>query len=230
MVFESRWTCSGWSKGTLEASLRKPESATKVGPGRRTGPWLKRQEKKSGPAARTHFDPQRLRRWKTLWFGLLLGMLLPAVSCAGRKPALQPIAFSHRQHVAKKISCTFCHSGAVKYRQATIPSVTLCMSCHSVVKTDSPEIRKVKQYLERHEEIPWRPIYQLPKEADVFFNHHRHAVAGVECVTCHGDVGSRDVLTREVNHVMGSCVQCHRTHRGRFQLAALAEDCATCHR
>ena len=166
-----------------------------------------------------------LARWS-----LLLGVLIPAASCAKRDPSTQPIAFSHRQHVAKKIPCTFCHTGAEKYRLATIPSVTLCMSCHSVVKANSPEIQKVKLYLKHQEEIPWHRIYQLPKEADVFFNHHRHAAAGVKCVSCHGDVGSKDALALEVKHVMGFCVQCHREHREQFRPAVLADDCATCHR
>ncbi len=163
-----------------------------------------------------------------LW--LFVGVLIFVASCGRESEVPQPIAFSHRLHVAKKLSCTFCHSGAEKYRLATIPSVTLCMSCHSVVKTDSPEVRKIKFYSQHRQEIPWRRIYRLPDEADVFFNHHRHATAGVKCATCHGSVGSRDRLTREVDHVMGFCVQCHRQHRDQFHPSALADDCATCHR
>jgi predicted CXXCH cytochrome family protein len=166
-----------------------------------------------------------LARWS-----LLVGVLIPAAACAKKDPSPQPISFSHRVHVAKKIPCTFCHTGAEKYRMATIPSVTLCMSCHSVVKTSSPEIQKVKLYLKQGTEIPWRRMYQLPAEADVFFNHHRHAAAGVKCVSCHGDVGSKDALTVEVKHNMGFCVQCHREHRAQFRSAALSDDCATCHR
>ena len=153
-----------------------------------------------------------------------------AISCSRKNDLPQPIAFSHRQHIAKKIHCTFCHSGAEKYLAATIPSVTVCMSCHSVVKTDSLEIRKVKHYLQTHEEIPWHRIYQLPSEADVFFNHHRHSAAGVKCVKCHGDVGSRDVLVQEVKLVMGFCIQCHREHRAQFRPVGMADDCSTCHR
>ncbi len=163
-------------------------------------------------------------------FVLLLSVSLCAASCARASGAEQPIAFSHRKHVAKGISCTFCHWGAEKYASATLPSVTLCMSCHSVVKTDSPEIKKVKQYLDQKMEIPWRRIYRLPGSADLFFNHHRHAFAGVKCVVCHGEVGSRDVLQKEVTLTMGFCVSCHRANRARFYSPALADDCATCHR
>lgn len=161
---------------------------------------------------------------------LLLGYLILMTACAREGPANQPIVFSHRVHVEKKLRCTFCHSGAEKNSQATIPSVTLCMSCHSVVKADSPEIIKVKAYLDRREEIPWRRIYTLPHEADVFFNHHRHAVAKVACATCHGDVGSKDVVHREIELTMGFCVQCHSNNRTKFRDPRLAADCVTCHR
>jgi hypothetical protein len=162
-------------------------------------------------------------------FALLLLTILMA-SCVRESPALQPIPFSHRQHIEKSIRCTFCHSGAEKYSVAGIPSVTLCMSCHSVVKTDSPEITKVKQYLDRKEEIPWRRIYELPEDADVFFSHRRHAASGVKCMVCHGDVAARDTLRPEVNLTMGFCVRCHRATSAKFRTASLADDCATCHR
>ncbi|PYV17240.1 MAG: hypothetical protein DMG07_06340 [Acidobacteria bacterium] len=158
-----------------------------------------------------------------------LAGLLFAQACA-RRDVAQPIAFPHRVHAEKKIRCTFCHAGAERNSQATLPSVTLCMSCHSVVKADAPEIVKVKSYLDSKTEIPWRRIYRLDPEAEVFFNHHRHAAAAVPCATCHGDVASRDVLVREVNLEMGFCVRCHRAAQAKFRDARLASDCATCHR
>ncbi len=168
-------------------------------------------------------------RARIFWCAIA-GPMLFVASCSDGGRIRQPVAFSHKTHIAKKLSCTFCHAGAEKYRLATIPSVTTCMSCHSVVKTDSPEIQKVKFYSRQGREIPWRRIYRLPGTADVFFNHHRHAAAGVKCLVCHGDVGARDELGRDVNHVMGFCVQCHRQHRDQFRPAALADDCSTCHR
>jgi hypothetical protein len=133
-------------------------------------------------------------------------------------------------HVEKKIRCTFCHAGAEKNRQASLPSVTLCMSCHSVVKTDHPEIVKAKQFLDSKTEIPWRRVYGFDPEADVFFNHHRHAAGGVPCATCHGDVAGSSVVRREVELTMGFCVQCHRSERTKFRSPQLADDCTTCHR
>jgi hypothetical protein len=158
-------------------------------------------------------------------------LLLPfASSCKDARSEGQPVVFSHRLHVAKKLACTFCHSGAEKYGLASIPGVEFCMSCHSVVKADSAGVRKVREYLDRKEEIPWRRVYKLPREAGVFFNHRRHAAAAIQCTECHGDVAARDELRPEVRLTMAFCVKCHRANSLKFQPVGLADDCATCHR
>src|SRR4051794_18247179 len=69
----------------------------------------------------------------------------PTASNQGYAPE-QPIPFSHKLHAGdNKIPCLYCHSGAEKSRHATIPSVNVCMNCHSVVKTESPYIQKIKK-------------------------------------------------------------------------------------
>jgi hypothetical protein len=104
------------------------------------------------------------------------------------------------------------------------------MTCHSVVKADHPEVVKARQFLEAKLEIPWRRVYRLDPEADVFFNHHRHAAGDIACAACHGDVARSDVVRREVDLDMGFCLRCHRAQRAKFRSARLADDCATCHR
>jgi cytochrome c553 len=43
----------------------------------------------------------------------------------------QPINYSHELHAGKyKINCLYCHTGADKSKQATIPSASTCMNCH----------------------------------------------------------------------------------------------------
>ena len=158
-----------------------------------------------------------------------LAILLSGQACTSEKPLEQPVVFSHRVHVENKITCTFCHPGAEKIRQAVIPSVTLCMSCHSVIKAESPAVEEIKAYFDRSEEIPWRRIYQMPESADVHFNHRRHAAAQIECSVCHGEVASQDRLKIEVDHTMGFCVRCHVAHQEKFRDPRLAADCATCH-
>ena len=168
-------------------------------------------------------------RMSVLLLSILAGITLVA-GCGAPRGTTQPVPFSHRQHVAKKLKCVFCHSGAEKYSQATIPGVMFCMSCHSVVKTDTADVLRVKAYLDRKEEIPWRRIYGFPPYANVFFNHRRHAFAGIDCAICHGPVESRDELGAEVKHTMATCLRCHRENRQKFQPPALADDCTTCHR
>lgn len=162
--------------------------------------------------------------------GIVVSVGLSSIACVERRSVAQPVAFPHRAHAEKKIRCTFCHAGAERHSQATIPSVTLCMTCHSAVLTDHPEIVKTKAYLDRKTEIPWRRIYAIDRESDVFFNHHRHAAAGIACAKCHGEVERRDALTREVDLTMGFCVRCHQEQSAKFRDARLAADCSTCHR
>ncbi len=142
----------------------------------------------------------------------------------GRRPApVQPIAFTHRVHVANRIGCTaYCHTGADKGPVARIPGVKTCMICHSMVAIEKPEIKRVTAYAERGEEIPWQRVYGFTAQAHVRFNHAPHIRAGVDCATCHGNVKEQTVAVRSVNLTMGYCVDCHK------QRSAPVE-CATCH-
>lgn len=60
---------------------------------------------------------------------------------AGYSPD-QPIAFSHRQHVAElEIGCRYCHGGGVSRAAAGMPSVADCMSCHRFVLAASQAVK-----------------------------------------------------------------------------------------
>ncbi len=220
---------SPWLCGTRKSAIGNPKS---LHFGHSFGILLGRD---SCDGSFVAMGAQRAMGLSRLWPRILLcgafaGLVFLTISCARESPAEQPVAFSHRVHAEKRLTCVFCHGGAEKHAQATMPSVVLCMTCHTLVKPDSAEIRKVKTYLEHREEIPWRRIYAFSGEAAVFFNHHRHAAAGIKCVACHGDAGSRDVLTREVRLTMGFCVECHRENSSKFRDKRLADDCVTCHR
>lgn len=133
----------------------------------------------------------------------------------------QPIYYSHRLHVEKnQIECQYCHSGVAKAPFATIPSVELCMGCHKLVKPESPEIKKLKEYYDKNEPVQWEPVNNLPEHAH--FNHERHVKAGVGCQSCHGQVQKMEVVEKVSSLKMGFCVSCHRD-RG------VTIDCATCH-
>jgi len=148
---------------------------------------------------------------------------------AAAKPVApkQPVEFDHWQHVTKEdgpqLECTFCHENADKSSHATIPNVDTCMGCHESIKTDSPEIQKLAAFAARKQQPPWRRVYWLEPEANAFYTHKPHIRAGLECATCHGQIGQMHRVRREVKQTMGWCVDCHRS-RG------VSVDCYVCHR
>ncbi|HKZ36433.1 MAG TPA: c-type cytochrome [Chryseolinea sp.] len=126
----------------------------------------------------------------------------------------QPIAFSHKIHAGQyEIDCQYCHVGASKGKNATIPSVNICMNCHNQIKqgslTGESEISKIVAAYENNKPIEWVRIHNLPDLA--YFNHSQHVnVAGVECQTCHGPVETMDVVRQHSLLTMGWCIDCHR--------------------
>ncbi len=138
------------------------------------------------------------------------------------RPPVQPIAYTHKVHLANGMQCTDCHVSVEKGPVASIPGVQLCMTCHQLIATDKPEIKKLAAYQQRGEDIPWQRVYDYPPSAHVKFNHAPHIRAGVECKTCHGDMTQRTVAVRTVNMTMGFCLRCHKQKQ-------VSVDCITCH-
>ncbi len=134
----------------------------------------------------------------------------------------QPIAFTHKVHLAKGLDCTGCHQGVEQGPDAGLPSVKLCMTCHLAIASDRPEIKKVAAYLERGEEIPWQRVYGYYPSAHVRFNHAPHVRAAVTCASCHGDMTKQTVAARAVDLDMGYCLNCHKQKKASV-------DCMTCH-
>jgi len=142
---------------------------------------------------------------------------------------VQPINYSHELHAGKyKINCLYCHSGADKSKQATIPSPSSCMNCHMHVDARknydgnvSPEIQKIynavgwdadkKAYDPNLPQTPikWVRIHNLPDLA--YFNHAQHVKVGkVECQACHGPIETMKVVAQQSSLQMGWCINCHR--------------------
>jgi hypothetical protein len=141
---------------------------------------------------------------------VLLGVVayFPTASNQGYAPE-QPIPFSHKLHAGdNKIACLYCHSGAESSRHATVPSVNVCMNCHSVVKTDSPWIQKVRAAYAENKPIEWIRVHELPDY--VYFSHKRHVAKGVSCQTCHGNVQDMAKVEQFAPLTMGWCMECHR--------------------
>jgi cytochrome c2 len=122
----------------------------------------------------------------------------------------QPIAFSHKLHAGMyEIDCNYCHTGVNRGKSATIPAANVCMNCHNVIKTESPEIRKIWKAVEKNQPIKWVRVHNLPDLA--YFNHAQHVkVGGIECQKCHGPVQEMEVVQQFSPLTMGWCINCHR--------------------
>lgn len=136
-------------------------------------------------------------------------------------PPPQPIAFPHVTHVrVAQLDCQFCHRTAATEPYAGLPAVQQCMFCHQVVRTDSPEVQKIIDAWENQRPINWERVHWVPDH--VRFTHEQHIQAGVECSTCHGDVGSMRVVEQVRPLNMRDCIDCHRANNA-------PTDCAFCH-
>ena len=127
----------------------------------------------------------------------------------------QPIAFSHKIHAGQyEIDCKYCHTGVTKGKNATIPSVNICMNCHNQIKsgtiTGETEIGKIVRAYNENKPIEWVRVHNLPDLA--YFNHSQHvSVGNIDCETCHGPVQEMDVVRQHSLLTMGWCIDCHRT-------------------
>jgi mono/diheme cytochrome c family protein len=134
---------------------------------------------------------------------------------------VQPIKFPHDLHAGvMQIKCQYCHSGAYKSKNASIPSLNFCMNCHKTVKTESPEIHKIYDALgydpqtqkydtTKAHPIQWIRVHNLPDL--VYFNHSQHVkVAGLACQTCHGPVQTMKEVYQYSPLTMKWCIQCHK--------------------
>ena len=143
--------------------------------------------------------------------GILLVSLVrffPTATNQGYAPE-QPIPFSHKVHAGShKIPCLYCHSGVEKSRHATVPGLSVCMNCHSVVKGDSPYIQQMKKAYSDGKPIEWIRVHELPDHVN--FPHKRHVAKGVSCETCHGNVKEMDRVEQKKALTMGWCMECHR--------------------
>lgn len=152
----------------------------------------------------------------------------------------QPIKFSHELHAGvNQIDCQYCHVGAVKSKNSTIPSLNVCMNCHKSVQARtesgevSPEIMKIYNALgydpatqsydeSKSKPIEWVRVYNLPDFA--YFNHSQHVTVGEEairkeaglkaeepvCFACHGPVNTMEEVYQYSPLTMKWCINCHK--------------------
>jgi len=153
----------------------------------------------------------------------------------------QPIKFSHELHAGtNQIDCQYCHAGAFESKNATIPSLNVCMNCHKMVQARdshdgniSPEIQKIYNALgydadkmtydkSKEKPIEWVRVHNLPDFA--YFNHSQHVVVAEKairkakglkpnepvCFACHGPVNTMAEIYQYSPLTMKWCINCHK--------------------
>ncbi|POY35633.1 cytochrome C [Solitalea longa] len=151
--------------------------------------------------------------WKEMW----------EVGVTQNYQPAQPIKFSHKVHAGvNQINCQYCHSGAWKSKNASIPSANVCMNCHNQIneykgealvdadgeKIDgTAEIQKIYQALDydpatqkygtSQRPIEWVRIHNLPDFA--YFNHSQHVKVAEESIRAAKGLKAEDPV----------CYACH---------------------
>jgi hypothetical protein len=132
----------------------------------------------------------------------------------------QPIKFSHKIHAGENgTECLYCHHTAERAKHAGIPSVSLCINCHILIRESSYsgefEIKKLIDIWEGEQNLEWIRVHQLPDH--VYFNHALHYEVGqIDCTECHGAVEENHRIRQEEDLSMGWCLDCHRSRRIQF--------------
>jgi len=156
---------------------------------------------------------------------------------------VQPIYYSHKVHAGlNQINCLYCHGGAMEGKQASIPSVNVCMNCHKQISeykgpkifdasgneiNGTNEINKLYEYAgvdpknpgafdpSKAKSIPWTRIHNLPDHA--YFNHSQHVNAGKQqCQSCHGEITDMHEVKQFSELSMSWCINCHRQTNVNF--------------
>jgi c(7)-type cytochrome triheme protein len=171
-----------------------------------------------------------IQRWRLILGGVVVLVILGAAlfyfTSGSRADPQQPFSFPHKVMVGAGVPCLYCHAYAIKSPVAEIPSVEKCMGCHKVIATNTPRITTLRtQYWEKQKPIEWVKVYDLPRF--VYFSHEVHVEgAGLNCETCHGNVGQMNEAVKVANTNMGWCLGCHEKQPNYNQLM----DCVVCHK
>ena len=135
----------------------------------------------------------------------------------------QPLPFSHEKHTMLGLECRSCHTNPAPGADMTFPATTTCMGCHAGIATVRPAIRRLTEYANSRQEIPWVRVYEIL--AGVKWSHLTHLQAGVECAACHGNVSKLPAMEETTSVTsMANCISCHQARR-----VSNGGQCVTCH-
>jgi hypothetical protein len=133
----------------------------------------------------------------------------------------QPVPYSHKLHAGELgMDCRYCHFGAERSAHGSVPPTSVCMNCHTQVKTDSSKLLPIYASWGGKEPksdvdggpIAWKRIHKVSDYA--YFNHSahigiKHKGVAVGCVTCHGRVDQMPVVHQTQPLSMSWCLDCH---------------------
>jgi len=157
-----------------------------------------------------------LVRWTLIGGGVFVVLLVTAMTYLARTtnnrvgvPVAQPVDFPHNTHVVDVgLDCRYCHSTVETSSTASVPSTETCMTCHSQIRTNTPQLQAVFESWESGQPIAWNRVHDL---ADyVYFDHSVHVNNGVGCSSCHGRVDQMRTAFKAEAMTMGWCLECHR--------------------
>ena len=124
-------------------------------------------------------------------------------------PKDQPVPFSHKHHVTGMgIDCRYCHTSVESSAFAGIPPVETCMTCHSLVWTEAPNLEPIRTAWRDEKPLQWNRVHDLPDF--VYFRHNIHIAKGIGCTSCHGAVNEMPLVWVENALNMEWCLDCHR--------------------
>ncbi len=147
----------------------------------------------------------------------------------------QPFDFDHALHnEVVDEGCESCHFFREDGTYAGVPKLAQCVDCHEEVQGDTEdEAIFVNEYVAKNREVPWLIYSKQPN--CVFFSHVAHVkTAGMDCATCHGDIGeSKSLKVYEKNIITGysrdiwgkNMIGLKKNTYDRMKM----DDCAECH-
>jgi hypothetical protein len=124
-------------------------------------------------------------------------------------PIEQPTLFSHDLHVkGVGIDCRYCHTSVEDSAFADLPPTATCMSCHSQLLQNHPDLVLINNSFRIGAAIDWNRVHNLADFA--YFRHDVHVAKGFGCETCHGRVDLMEDTAKTETLYMEWCLECHR--------------------
>jgi hypothetical protein len=140
----------------------------------------------------------------------------------------QPVAYSHQLHAGTLgIDCRYCHDNVEESGYANIPSVSVCMNCHTVVDNtqgylakavsagagdsahwSSEALAALRDAHDHGQTVEWDRVHKLPDY--VHFDHSIHVNLGVSCFSCHKRIDQMPEVYQSEPLSMSWCLDCHR--------------------